>query len=81
MMAAFARDHWMPEEQTIAKAPHTVALYTMVTDEGYKVIVITGSAMVEREYAIAEKDLNQTVAAFQQVLRQPSADPKPISPA
>jgi CHAT domain-containing protein len=66
-------------KQTIAKAPHTVALYTMVTAEGYKVIVITGAAMVEREYAIPEKDLNQAVAAFQQVLRQPSADPKPLA--
>jgi CHAT domain-containing protein/Tfp pilus assembly protein PilF len=66
-------------KQTIAKAPHTVALYTMVTVEGYKVIVITGAAMVEREYAIPEKDLNQAVAAFQQVLRQPSTDPKPLA--
>ena len=66
-------------KQTIAKAPHTVALYTMVTAEGYKVIVITGSAMVEREYAIPEKDLNQAVASFQQILRQPSGDPKPLA--
>jgi CHAT domain-containing protein len=66
-------------KQTIAKAPHTVALYTMVTAEGYKVIVITGAAMVEREYAIPEKDLNQAVASFQQVLRQPSGDPKPLA--
>jgi CHAT domain-containing protein len=66
-------------KQTIAKAPHTVALYTMVTAEGYKVIVISGAAMVEREYAIQEKDLNQAVASFQQVLRRPSADPKPLA--
>jgi len=66
-------------KQTIAKMPHTVALYTMVTSEGYKVIVITGAAMVEREYAIPEKDLNQAVAAFGQVLRHPSGDPKPLA--
>ncbi len=65
--------------QTIAKMPHIVALYTMVTDEGYKVIIITGATMVEREYAIPEKDLNQAVAAFQQALRQPSGDPKPLA--
>ena len=66
-------------KQLIAKSPHTVALYTMVTGEGYKVIVITGSAMVEREYAIPEKDLNQTVAAFQQALRQPSQSPESLA--
>jgi len=64
-------------KQTIAKMPRTVALYTMVTSEGYKVIVISRAAMLEREYAIPEKDLNQAVAAFQQVLRRPEGDPKP----
>ncbi len=66
-------------KQQIAKSPHTVALYTMVTSEGYKVIVITGSAMVEREYAISENELNQAVASFQQALRHPSGDPKPLA--
>ena len=65
--------------QAIAKMPHTVALYTLVGSDRYSVIVITGSAAVAREYAIAEKDLNRKVAAFEQVLRDPHSDPKPLA--
>jgi CHAT domain-containing protein len=49
----------------------------MVTSDGYKVIVITGSTIGVREYAIAEEDLNRKVAAFEQVLRNPGLDPRP----
>jgi CHAT domain-containing protein len=65
--------------QQIARMPHTVALYTVVTNERYSVLVITGAAMVAREYPIAEKDLNQKVAAFQQTLRDPNSDPRPLA--
>ncbi len=63
--------------QTIAKMPHTVALYTLVGSDRLSVIVITGSATVAREYPIAESDLNKKIAAFQQALRNPHSDPKP----
>ena len=63
----------------VARAPHTVALYTVLTADRYSVLVITGNAMVAREYAIPEKDLNQKVAAFQQVLRDPRSDPRPLA--
>ena len=66
-------------KQQIAKMPHTVALYTMVTSDRYRVIVITGSTMVAREYAISDKELNKKVAAFEQVLRDPAQDPKPLA--
>jgi len=66
-------------KQQIVKMPRTVALYTMVTSEGYKVIVITGATMVAREYAIPEEELNKKVAAFQQILREPRQDPKPLA--
>jgi CHAT domain-containing protein/tetratricopeptide (TPR) repeat protein len=66
-------------EDQIAETPHTVALYTMVTSDYYRVIVITPAATVAREYAIADKDLNMKVAKFQQVLRDPRADPKPLA--
>ncbi len=65
--------------QLIKNAPHVVALYTIVTKERFSVIVIAGSAIVARESSIAGKDLNEKVAAFQQVLRDPSKDPKPLA--
>jgi CHAT domain-containing protein/Flp pilus assembly protein TadD len=66
-------------EDQIADTPHTVALYTMVTPDHYRVIVITPSGTVARETAISAADLNQKVAAFEQVLRNPASDPKPLA--
>ncbi len=65
--------------QTIAKMPHTVALYTLVGEARYSVIVITASTTVARESAITEKDLNKKISAFQQVLRDPKQDPRPLA--
>lgn len=66
-------------KQTIAKMPRTVALYTLVGSDRYRVIVITDSATVAREYPITEKDLNQKIAAFEQALRNPHTDVKPLA--
>ena len=66
-------------KQAIARMPKTVALYTLLTDDRYNVIVITGSTAVAREYPIAKKDLNQKVAAFEQALRDPRSDPRPLA--
>ncbi len=66
-------------KQTIARTPHTVALYTLVSSDRFSIIVITSSATVAREFAISESDLNKKVAAFEQVLRNPAQDPKPLA--
>ena len=69
-------------KQIIAQMPHTVALYTLVGADRTSIIVIAGSAdvpAVVREYAISEVELDKKVAAFQQVLRQPGQDPKPMA--
>jgi CHAT domain-containing protein/Tfp pilus assembly protein PilF len=67
-------------KNAIADSPRTVALYTVVTGDHYRVIVITSSAVpVAREYAIAEEDLNRKVAAFDQALRDPHSDPRPLA--
>lgn len=64
--------------QIIRGAPHTVALYTAVAKDRYSVIVITGTGpAIGRKYEIAETTLNQKIAAFQQVLRNPANDPRP----
>jgi len=66
-------------KQTIAKMPRTVALYTLVGRDHYRVIVITGATTVAREYPISEKVLNQKIAAFEQVLRNPHTDVRPLA--
>lgn len=66
-------------EDEVADSPHTVALYTMVSGDRYRVIVITGSATVAREYAITSADLNKKISEFQQVLRSPDTDPRPLA--
>ena len=69
-------------KQIIAEMPHTVALYTLVGTNRTSIIVIAGSEGVPpvvRESVISEVELNKKVAAFQQVLRQPGQDPKPLA--
>jgi CHAT domain-containing protein/Tfp pilus assembly protein PilF len=74
------KDREIPQLQAVvADTPHTVALYTLVSGDRYNVIVITGSTAAARKYMIAEKDLNQKVAAFEQALRDPHSDPKPLA--
>ena len=65
--------------EQIEDTPHAVALYTMVTNDHYRVIVITATTTVARDYAIAGTELNNKVADFEQVLRNPSRDPKPLA--
>jgi CHAT domain-containing protein/Tfp pilus assembly protein PilF len=69
-------------KRIIAKMPHTVALYTLVGSDRTSVIVIAGSADVPpvvRESKITDVELNKKVAAFQQVLREPGQDPRPLA--
>jgi CHAT domain-containing protein/predicted negative regulator of RcsB-dependent stress response len=66
-------------EDQISESPHTVALYTMVTGDHYRVIVITASATVAREFAISDAELNKKISDFGQVLRNPSRNPKPLA--
>jgi CHAT domain-containing protein/Tfp pilus assembly protein PilF len=65
--------------QILARMPHTVALYTLVGKDRYRVIVVTGTTQVARESAIGEEDLNKKIAAFEQALRNRTGDPKPAA--
>jgi CHAT domain-containing protein len=62
---------------SIAKTLHTVALYTLSTEDRYRVIVITGSTMVARQYPIKRNELDKKILAFRAALKQPDQDPKP----
>jgi CHAT domain-containing protein/Tfp pilus assembly protein PilF len=59
--------------------PGTVALYTLVGESRYSVIVITASTMQAREYPIAAADLRRKVAALLEALKNPASDPLPAS--
>jgi CHAT domain-containing protein len=50
----------------------------MVTADHYRVLVITAATTVAREYAIPITELNKKVAAFEDALRDPDQDPRPI---
>ncbi len=54
-----------------------VALYTVVGEEKYRVILITPDVRVAREYPIKATDLYKKVADFIEVLQNPELDPRP----
>lgn len=54
-----------------------VAIYTLVGEEKYRVILITPDVQLAREYPIKAVDLYKKIAAFREVLQNPSADPRP----
>ena len=61
-----------------------MVLYTVVTDERYRVIVITPETQVARDYPITAAALNCKVYAFREVLRAtsgdtPAFDPRPLA--
>ncbi|HYH85099.1 MAG TPA: CHAT domain-containing protein, partial [Pyrinomonadaceae bacterium] len=56
-----------------------VALYALVGEEKYSVILITPDVQVAREYAIKATDLNKKIAAFRDALQNPSSDPRPLA--
>jgi CHAT domain-containing protein len=55
----------------------TVALYTLVGEEKYRVIVVTPTVMVAREYPITAAELRKKVFEFRQALVNPKSDPVP----
>lgn len=57
--------------------PGVVALYTLVGDDVYRVIVVTPTVMVARAYPIKAADLRKKVFEFRRSLTNPSSDPVP----
>jgi len=56
-----------------------VAVYTIVGEDKYSVILITPDVQVAREYPVRAVELNKRVAAFREALQTPSADPRPAA--
>ena len=59
--------------------PGVVALYTLVVEEKYRVILFTPGVNVARQYSIKKEDLNHKIMAFRQQLSKANADPLPAA--
>lgn len=57
----------------------TVALYTLVGEDKYRVLLVTPDTQKAEEYPIKATDLRAKVARFQQALQDPHADPRPLA--
>jgi CHAT domain-containing protein/Tfp pilus assembly protein PilF len=55
----------------------TVALYTLVGEEKFHVILVTPTVQLAREFPIKSADLNKKIAAFRDALLDPNSDPVP----
>ncbi|MCW3062256.1 MAG: Tetratricopeptide 2 repeat protein [Capsulimonas sp.] len=59
--------------------PGTVALYTIVEADKYRVIVITSQTQKAEEYPISSTALNKKIMALREALQDPSLDPRPLA--
>jgi len=59
--------------------PGAVAIYTLVSEERYLVILVTAQAHKAAEYPVKAMDLNKKVLAFREVLQQRRQDPRPLA--
>src|SRR5205085_2094852 len=57
----------------------TVALYTLVSEDKYRVILTTPDFQKGYEYPISSADLNRKVLEFRAVLQNPKLDPLPLA--
>ena len=56
-----------------------VALYTVVGESKYRIILITPDTQIAAEYPISAAELNRKVLSFRQVLQNPALDPLPLA--
>lgn len=56
-----------------------VALYTLVGEENYRIILVTSDIQKAAEYRITAAKLNEKVLKFREALENPNKDPKPLA--
>jgi CHAT domain-containing protein/Tfp pilus assembly protein PilF len=56
-----------------------VALYTVVGEKKYYVVLYTSDAMIAREYTISAVELDAKIFAFRKAVQNPSSDPRPLA--
>ena len=81
--AANATLRQLQDSEVMMQALHemgdgTVALYTLVGEDKYRVILFTAETQKAAEYAIPAAELNAKIAAFRAVLQDPTRDPRPL---
>ncbi len=57
----------------------TAALYTLVGEEKFRVILTTSDVQKAYEFPIKAADLNRKILAFREVLQNPKLDPLPLA--
>lgn len=55
----------------------TVALYTVITPDRYRVVLTTPAVQIDGKTDISAAVLNKKIFAFRELLRNPAADPRP----
>ena len=66
-------------QSLLTQAPGTVALYTIVEPDKYRVIIVTPGFQRAAEYPIGAKELYAKVFAFRNALQDPTRDPRPLA--
>ncbi len=61
------------------KGKGTVALYTLVGEDKYRVILTTADVQKSFEYPLKAAELNRKILAFRDVLQNPKLDPLPLA--
>lgn len=56
-----------------------VALYTVVTENRYRVIMTTPTIQIDGKTDVNAEELNKKIFAFRQALTNPDVDPRPLS--
>ena len=74
----------IPEAQDLINSlqelgPGVVALYTLVTEDKYRVLLISPKVRKPYQYSIKIDDLRRKVSAFKDALRNPTSDPLPLA--
>jgi len=59
--------------------PGTVALYTLVGEKKYQVILVTPQVRLAHEFPISSQDLRQKVLDFRESLQDPRSNPVPLA--
>jgi CHAT domain-containing protein len=56
----------------------TVALYTVMTQDRYRVVLTTSNVQIDGKYEIKAAELNKKIFAFRDALRNRATDPRPL---
>src|SRR5438132_1526233 len=59
--------------------PGTGAVYTLVSEDKYRAILVTPDVQKAYEYPIKAADLNRKILEFRQVVQNPKLDPRPLA--